>query len=232
MIRHLSGSLLRLLPRNTTLPVLSGPLKGTRWIMHSGVHAYWRGVYEPELTGRIQEIVKPGMTCYDCGANVGYFTLLFSQLVGDRGQVFSFEPLPANAGYLRKHLDINKRSNVTIIEGALADYNGKARFSPDGSASSLGPGGSIEVDCRSVDSLALPPPDVMKIDVEGAEELLVKGAEQTILRHRPAILMSLHISIPAAQDLGHHLTFLGYKVTFSESTYDLFAVRIDAGQRE
>jgi FkbM family methyltransferase len=197
--------------------------------MHSGVHTYWRGVYEPELTQRIQNIVKPGMTCYDCGANVGYYTLLFSQLVGASGHVFSFEPLPANAEYLRKHVVINKRSNVTIVEGALADYNGQARLSSDGSASSLGPGGSIEVACRSIDSLELPPPDLMKIDVEGAEELLVKGAEQTILRHRPTILMSLHIPIPAAQDLARNLTSLGYEVTFSDSTYDLVAIPVDAG---
>jgi FkbM family methyltransferase len=190
--------------------------------MHSGVHTYWRGVYEPELTRRIQSIVKPGMTCYDCGANVGYFTLLFSRLVGPGGRVFSFEPLPANAAHLRQHVDINKRTNVTIIEAALADYDGKAPFSSGGSASKLVPEGSVEVDCRSIDSLGLPPPDVMKIDVEGAEELLVKGAEETILRHRPTIFMSLHIAIPAAQDLASHLACMGYDVTFSESSYDVY----------
>jgi hypothetical protein len=119
---------------------------------------------------------------------------------------------------------MNRRANVTVIESALADYNGKANISSDGLASKIGPQGEIEVGCRTIDSLGLPPPDVMKIDVEGAEVLLINGAEQTIHTHRPLIFMSLHISIPTAHNLATRLESMGYMVKFRESSYDLVAL--------
>src|ERR1035437_8712500 len=135
ILRSLSRSILGLLPRNTVVPIFRGPLKGSRWIMTSGVHTYWRGVYERGLTRQLESVVKPGMTCFDCGSNVGYFTLLMSRLVGPTGRVFSFEPLPENVDYVRKHVDMNKCANVTVIASALSDQNGKVAFSSDGSAS-------------------------------------------------------------------------------------------------
>lgn len=196
--------------------------------MHSGVHTYWRGAYEPELTRLIQSIVRPGMTCYDCGANAGYFTLLFSKLVGPNGHVFSFEPLSANVQHIRRHVFLNGCTNVTVVEGALANSNGKVTFASDGALGRIGTEGEIEVDCRRIDSIGVPAPDVMKIDVEGAEEALVDGAEQSIRRHRPTIFMSLHIPIPSAHCLANRLTSMGYTVTFSKSAYDLIAVRTES----
>lgn len=228
MLRRIVEPFVRALPKQTTIPVLSGPLKGTWWILRSGVLTYWRGVYEPELAGQIQRIVKPGMTCYDCGANAGYFTLLFSKLVGPSGHVFSFEPVPANAHHIRRHLSLNGCTNVTVIEVALGDTNGKVNFASGGAVGRISTEGEIEVDCRRIDSIGLPAPDVMKIDVEGAEERLVDGAEETIRRHRPTIFMSLHVPIPSARLLAGRLKSIGYTVTFSESVYDFTAVpRVD-----
>jgi len=226
MLRHLGRHLLRLLPKDTVVPILRGPLRGTWWTMHSGVHTYWRGVYERDLARQIGRAVKPGMVCYDCGANVGYFTLLFSRLVGARGHVFSFEPLPGNAAHIRRHVLMNRRPNVTVLELALADYSGKAGFSVSGSTSKIEAEGEIEVACATLDSLGLPPPNVVKVDVEGAELLLIRGAERTIRSHRPTIFMSLHIPIPVAHDLAGRLRSIGYEVTFSDSAYDFVAVPV------
>jgi hypothetical protein len=66
----------------------------------------------------------------------------------------------------------------------------------------------------------------MKIDVEGAEVLLINGAEKTIRTHRPAIFMSLHIPIPTAMALADRIRLMGYVVTFSNSSYDLTAIRL------
>jgi FkbM family methyltransferase len=118
---------------------------------------------------------------------------------------------------------MNRRANVTVIQSALADYNGKTNFSSDGSQSRIALQGDIEVDCRTIDSLGLPPPDVMKIDVEGAEILLVNGAADTIRTHRPILFMSLHIPIPTAHTLASYLDSIGYRVKFSELSYDLAA---------
>jgi FkbM family methyltransferase len=192
--------------------------------MHSGVHTYWRGGYEPELTRAIMDVIKPGMTCYDCGANAGYFTLLFSKLVGPGGRVFAFEPLPKNAHHIRRHVEMNKCANVSVLEVALAGQTGTARFHSDASKSHLGNDGDITVECRNIDSLGLPAPDVMKIDVEGAELSLIEGAMTTIRHYRPVIFMSLHIEIQSARQLADLLRAMGYRVTFSESSYDLVAV--------
>jgi FkbM family methyltransferase len=225
MLRQLLSSLLRFLPEQTTIPILSGPLRGNWWILSSGAHTYWRGAYETELSRKIEVAVKPGMTCYDCGANAGYFTLLLSQLVGPSGHVFSFEPLPANVRYIRRHVRLNRCTNVTVVEGALSDSDGKVSFACDPYMGRISAEGEIQVDCRRIDSIGLPPPDVVKIDVEGAEERLVDGAGEVFRRHRPTIFMSLHIPLPSAQLLADRIESMGYSVTFSKHTYDLTAVR-------
>jgi FkbM family methyltransferase len=168
------------------------------------------------------------MTCYDCGANVGYFTLLLSRLVGSTGRVFSFEPLPENLKHLRRHVDMNKRANVTIIESALSDHIGKVNFFSDGSASRISAEGNIEIGCSNIDSLDLPPPDLIKIDVEGAEVLVISGAEETLREHQPMIFLSLHIPIPTAEALAERIRALGYSVTFSKSSYDLTAISLSS----
>ena len=90
--------------------------------------------------------------------------------------------------------------------------------------------GDTIVRCEALDSLDLPPPGLMKIDVEGAELDLIAGARTLIERHHPAIFMSLHIDIPAAQEVAIWFRSLGYSVKFSESAYDLIAVYPDPKQ--
>ena len=223
-MKDLIRALLKYLPQSTVISVRSGPLKGYRWMMHSGVHTYWRGVYEPELAQALQKVVKPGMTCFDCGANAGYFTLLLSKLTGPTGKVFSFEPVPVNANYIRRHLALNAIQNVTLLEYALADTNGTVNFSGGGAQGQISANGNLSVACRAIDSAGLPPPDVMKIDVEGAEVALVRGAQRTLQTYRPGIFMALHIPESEANDLGCQLTSMGYDVTLWGSSCELVAV--------
>lgn len=224
MFKTLARSLLKNLPKSSVVPVMSGPLKGYRWMLHSGVHTYWRGVYEPELAEALEQVVKPGMTCFDCGANAGYFTLLLSKLTGPKGKVYSFEPQRSNANYIRRHLELNSVRNVTLLECALADNNGTVNFLGDGPQGRISMEGKDSVECRTLDSAGLPPPDVMKIDVEGAEVALVRGAQQTLRTHRPRVFMSLHIPQSSVKDLGENLTSMGYVVTIGGRESDLVAV--------
>jgi FkbM family methyltransferase len=224
MLKNLARALLKQLPKSTVVSVRSGPLKGYRWMMHAGVHTYWRGVYEPELALALQQVVKPGMTCFDCGANAGYFTLLLSKLTGPTGQVYAFEPVPINANYIRRHLELNAIKNVTLLEYALADTNGTVNFSGGGAQGQISADGNVSVSCRTIDSAGLPPPDLMKIDVEGAEVALVRGAQRTLQTSRPRVFMSLHIPEPAVIELGDQLTSMGYEVTLRTPSCDLVAI--------
>jgi len=189
---------LRLIPAQTVLPILQGPLKGEKWIIGSGVHGYWLGIYENEKQRAFTHWVKAGNVVYDIGANVGYYTLLASTLVGETGLVMAFEPLPANLIYLRKHLTLNGVYNTQIFEVAVSNENGTAMFSEmsERSVGHLERTGKLEVQVVKLDTLyengVIPPPDVMKIDVEGAEHQVLTGALSILEEHHPVIFLATH----------------------------------------
>src|SRR5579862_7724955 len=87
---------LRLIPRSAVLPILQGPLRGKKWVVGSGNHGCWLGSYEHDKQSLFQKTVRTGDIVYDVGANAGFYSLLASVLVGEKGQVYAFEPLPAN----------------------------------------------------------------------------------------------------------------------------------------
>lgn len=189
---------LRLIPRDAEVRILQGPLRGKRWVAGSSNHGCWLGSYEAAKQRRIFQLIRPGMVCWDVGAHVGFYTLLFAELAGPAGRVFSFEPVPANVELLRHHVWINGYANVEILPFALADFDGEAEFDP-GPNSSMGPivaGGSWKVPCRSADSLirsgAVEAPDVIKLDVEGAEAAVLRGAKELLATGRATWLIAIH----------------------------------------
>jgi FkbM family methyltransferase len=132
----------------------------------------------------------------DIGAHVGFYTLLAAVLTMPGGRVFAFEPLDSNVAKLRRHIALN-RISVEVNECAVADRDGEAHFqrgtdSYTGGLHDVG----MPVPVVSVDGLRaagrLPDPDIVKIDVEGAEELVLKGASKTILATRPTIFLATH----------------------------------------
>src|SRR5664280_711279 len=70
---------LSLIPSGTQMPILQGPLHGKRWIVGASNHGCWLGSYEAAKQKKITEFVRPGMVCWDVGANVGFYTLLFAE---------------------------------------------------------------------------------------------------------------------------------------------------------
>ena len=178
-----------------TFPILRGPLAGKKWLIASRSNFFW-GSYEPEQTQAFQKIIRPGDVIFDVGAHYGYYTLLCSTLAGPNGKVFAFEPSPGNIPRLQKHIRLNHCDNVTVLEVALSDHEGRARF--DNRAGSgtghLSPSGRIEVPITTLDTLSTPwpAPNVVKIDCEGAEVEVLRGSEKTIRSAKPAIFLSTH----------------------------------------
>jgi len=188
--------ILKLLPKNSVLPILQGKLRGTKWIISSGVFSYWLGCYESEKQKSFIKQIKSGDVVYDIGANVGFYTLLASKLVEDRGRVYAFEPLPRNIFYLKKHISLNKLKNVEIIETAVSDKEGEENFlEADSVTSRLDSVGSFKVKTISLDNLVknkkILPPNVMKIDVEGAELKVLLGVKDIIEKYKPIIFIAL-----------------------------------------
>jgi FkbM family methyltransferase len=208
------GPLRRLLgaaaPRDPQLiEVCGGPLRGARmYVDLSCEKYYWLGTHEEAVQQALIGQLAPGAVAYDIGAHAGFFSLLMSRHAGADGRVIAFEPHAANVARLRANITADGAANVEVWPAALSDVCGEARFLPH--ASSLE--GMIDDDREhpdARDSRALtervrvttidaavaagaPVPDLMKIDVEGAEGGVIRGGRQTIALHAPVIIMEVH----------------------------------------
>ncbi|MGH8164649.1 MAG: FkbM family methyltransferase, partial [Rhodanobacteraceae bacterium] len=152
----------------------------------------------------LMELLRPGQVFFDVGANVGVYTLLGAKTVGPTGAVVAFEPLPRNLAFLFRHLRLNRARNVTIAPLACADRVATELFY-EGANPALGRLATVEQAGRrsgatlvatvtldaAAEHLRLQP-DVLKIDVEGAELRVLEGAKTLLEQARPAILLSIH----------------------------------------
>lgn len=192
-------------------PVVCGPLKGAKFILGtlsgdgSGASVYFN-LTEPAQTSFFVNSLNDGQVFFDIGANVGYYTILGARIVGSQGKVFAFEPVIRNLSYLYRHTILNNASNVTIISAACSDTLSLSEFS-SGYNFATGymtnnshfendsyelhyPVPTVTVDAI-VQHLGVSP-DVIKIDVEGAEYSVLVGAKRTVSKAKPKIFLSTH----------------------------------------
>ena len=170
-----------------------------------GAHVMMDGVWEPWLTVFMASRIKPGMHVVDAGANHGYYTVLFADLVGPAGRVLAIEPNPPTAKLLRQTVGVNGfDSRVDVIEKALtaADDETLVFFAPGQepknarvmNADYAGLPEMVTVTGAKLDTLLAdwPRVDFMKVDVEGAEEPMLAGAWATITQDRPELLLEFN----------------------------------------
>lgn len=191
-----------------------------------------RGIYfrncDALETRFLQRVVKPGWVAIDAGANVGYYSLLFSKLVGPGGLVYAFEPSNLIWGKLSKTIALNSPTNLRAFKLALSDACGKAALD-SGPAGNLGKTrllrmstqGCDFVDQITLDSFAeqntLSRLDVIKVDIEGCEERFLVGGAKTIERFKPVLLMELNPSAlgsfdTTVENVTANLRGLGYEL--------------------
>ncbi len=132
----------------------------------------------------LREVLRPGDVFVDVGANIGVLSLVASSIVGENGHVFAVEAHPKTVEYLRGNVRLNKTENVSIIHAAAGDREGTVHFTSRRSddqncISNSGP----KVPLRTLDSL-LPdvPVRLLKIDVEGFELFVLRGAGRSLQR--------------------------------------------------
>jgi FkbM family methyltransferase len=170
----------------------------------------WRGDHEPEVQALLARFLKPGRVAYDIGSYVGFFALGMARALGAAGQVFAFEPDPENAVRLREHVARNHmHRRVRVVEAAAwragsgstiayrrgSKVRSQGGVEEDGMHPVLASGERILVCSTALDEFIArgnPPPQVLKIDVEGGESAVLAGAERLITDGRPLIVCEIH----------------------------------------
>ncbi len=142
-------------------------------------------------------------TALDIGAQSGYFSLLLSRIVGPKGNVIAFEPLPANFRVLEENIRLNDLTNVTVREEVVAERSGQVSFEFPSSEPTLIAGPLLDGDSQgvfTVQAVSLDdifsenslPPLFIKMDVEGAEAEVLRGSLKLINSSHPDMLIELH----------------------------------------
>jgi FkbM family methyltransferase len=153
------------------------------------------GAYSEEEILLWKQIIRPGWTVVEAGANIGAHTVWFSKAVGPGGMVHAFEPQRQMYQMLVGNLALNEITNVRGMHAALASSSGTARVPPIdyrrtenfGGFGLVHAGGEVAVYAVDDYSLLLDRVDFMKIDVEGMEADVIRGARETIDRCRPVL---------------------------------------------
>jgi FkbM family methyltransferase len=176
---------------------------GSEQIMNSG----W---YKDEVVTAdiFEKYLKSGMIVLDLGANIGFYTLLASSLVGPKGKVFAFEPSPYNTNLIRASVKENSFTNIVIVEAAVFDHVGKATLylSPDYISEhslfdynySSGPHASvkkIEVKTTTIDhylenNVGSLKADFIKMDIEGSESRALEGMKKVLEFNKHLIIVT------------------------------------------
>jgi FkbM family methyltransferase len=138
-------------------------------------------------------LVDEGDTVVDVGANIGYLALLFASAVGPRGSVICVEPEPDNLAELHRHVALNRLPNVEVIPAAAGPERGSATLVRGVNATVEGGApGDLPVEVRALDDLVSRRVDFLKIDVEGFEDQVLRGASRILDADRPKLFVEVH----------------------------------------
>ena len=154
------------------------------------------GGFEADRIRALRALVGPGDHVWDVGAHKGYVAMALAGRVGAAGSVVAFEPSAMNLWFFRRHLEWHGFENVRIVPVAVADREGHERFGGPGSSVTYRLGrGSERVRVATLEALkaqeGLPQPDLIKIDVEGGEGAVLRGAGN-VLRSDTAVFVYVH----------------------------------------
>jgi FkbM family methyltransferase len=196
-----------------------------------GRSIYLRGVYEHEVENCIRRCLNIGDTFIDVGSNVGYFSIIASQLVGEAGFVYAFEPHKKVFNLLKESVKVNSANNVEIAEIALWDEKTELSFEDklnsafsyitphrDDSASSKIQAMTFDdyISTKKLSSSV----KLIKIDVEGAEFKVISGMKETIDRVHPDFIIELQ-NWSLSRFSSEIKDIVNFFTTRSYSTYNL-----------
>jgi FkbM family methyltransferase len=221
---------LRVLPASTRVTTLvrKGLGSGLLLSLNPRFEAqYATGLYEVAMLKCLAAHLKQGDVLYDVGGHIGFVSLVGAQLVGLEGRVFAFEADPENASRIGDHAHMNALPQVEVVPAAvwsecktLSFHRAPASSSRNtgaitGEAENVNVERMIVVEAVTLDRFALDhrPPAVIKIDVEGAEEEVLKGAETVFLTRKPLLICEIHHA-RSAEAVMNWLESVGYSWTW------------------
>lgn len=196
-----------LLPdRAQVVTVQAGLLQGAQMELSPRLESgFYFGSHEPDLQAALPNVVRSGMIAYNLGANLGFFALALSRLVGPHGKVVAFEPDPRVLPRLQSNLALNVfAENVEVFPIAAGERDGEAQFSIgltefQGRFADLpyvpAAGATVAVACRALDSFVAdghPKPDLLLMDVEHAEGRVLAGMQFILSEVRPVLIIEMH----------------------------------------
>lgn len=192
-------------------------------------------IFEPEIIETAKRFIKQGTAVLDVGANFGQMSLIFSQLTGDDGAVYSFEAQKSVFDILRKNVVINNALNINPIFNAVYFESNQTFYFPEPDFVKFGAYGSYnlpldavtgqEVKSLKIDDLFVKKPvSFMKVDVQGCDLFAMQGAVETIKKHKMPILFEFEQQFQknyktSFQDYVNFVDSIGYK--FSEIILDI-----------
>lgn len=200
-----------------TLPVLAGPGRGLRFSFDLSRRieaAYVTGRYDVAQVRTIARIARPGMVVWDIGTYLGFYAAVASRLVGPTGRVIAFEPDPENLARATHNARLNSLLNVEFIQAAIGEPVGSITLvktpntnshidgafvgndRADYSTRAADRSEALTVRCMSLDEAyldpAIPNPDFIKLDIEGAEQFALQHADRLSAEKGPVIMLELH----------------------------------------
>ena len=224
--------------------VARGVGQGLRFNASGSNAGYVLGTSEPHVQEALALLVDGGDVVYDIGANVGFFSILAARLTGPKGHVVAFDPLADNAERIIHNSSLNGFDWVEVRTIAVGREDGDARFlvsevSSWGRLASTGRRdghtGETGVRVQTLDSIVASgtrPPQVVKIDVEGAEADVLDGARATIQAHGPRLVLELHGTNAAVADrldsVGYVSVVIGQTVTIRDAPWNANIVAFPA----
>jgi FkbM family methyltransferase len=229
-MRGKAGALLsKLFPKGARLVTIrGGVLQGCKIFaeLRRGEKAYWLGMFELDLQLAIQALAEdsPRLSCiYDVGAHIGFFSMVLARCF-QQAQVFAFEPNPRN--YERLALNVGRNelaARITLVDRALSDESQRTQFHIGESTWS----GSLIRDHRdnynadfsivtaTLDELVFrdhyPPPELIKIDVEGAEVQVLRGGTKVLQCYKPTLIIEVHY-VETGEQVVSLLRQIGYDI--------------------
>lgn len=192
------------------------------------IHRYDTGIskelavyrtHEPSTTKLLKSMIGDSMIIVDIGANIGYYTLLFGHAVGPSGRVFAVEPEPRNYDLLRANVRESLLNNITLLNYAVGskDAVSKLFVANQSNVHTLVKGQKpeskyVKVQEKTLDSIVrevgASNVDLVRMDVEGYEVEILKGAAETLSRYKPIVIMEVHFHLVGNDEISRMLDCL------------------------